>query len=301
MKAVNRQSMSNSDKRPLLSIGMPIYNEERFLEQALESLRSQNYKNFQILISDNASTDMTGEIAAKAAAEDDRITYLRADSNMGAAANFELVLEKAEGDYFMWAAGHDVWSHDLIAESIAILEQNQSASVAFSTSYWINESGERDERDTNYPDTSNMSVLSRFFTVFWGNMHPVLGIIRLENLRRTHGMQRFAGADLVLLSELILMGDFVHAPNAWWNRRDVRTKETHSQRMQRYTDKEYGLATTTLDRRFPLLRLPIALISTVYNAPVSWLQRIMLLVALIPAMPIRYFVGRRKANAASQS
>lgn len=298
---MNRQPVSDSDKGPLLSIGMPIYNEERFLQQALDSLRSQSYENFQILISDNASTDMTGEIAARAAAEDDRITYLRADSNMGAAANFELVLEKAKGDYFMWAAGHDVWSHDLIAESIAILEDKRSASVAFATSYWINESGERDERDTDYPDTSNMSVFSRFFTVFWGNMHPVLGIIRLENLRRTHGMQRFAGSDLVLLSELILMGDFVHAPNAWWNRRDVRTKETHSQRMQRYTDKEYGLATTTLDRRFPLLKLPIALISTVYNAPVSWLQRIILLVALIPAMPIRYFVGRRKANAASQS
>ena len=142
-----------------------------------------------------------------------------------------------------------------------------------------------------------MSVFSRFFTVFWGNMHPVLGVIRLENLQRSRGLQSFAGGDLVLLSELILMGDFVQVQTAWWNRRDVRTKETHSQRMQRYTNTEYGLATTALDRKLPLLKLPIALISTIWIAPISWLQRIILLIALIPAMPIRYIVGRRKANA----
>jgi hypothetical protein len=111
-------------------------------------------------------------------------------------------------------------------------------------------------------------------------------------------MQSFAGADLVLLSDMVLMGDFVQAPNAWWHRRDVRTRETHSERMKRYTGNEYGQAKTSLDKRFPLLRLPIALLGTVWCARISWIQKVLLLLALIPLMPVRYIVGRRKANRA---
>ena len=288
--------MPKADQGPLVTIGMPIYNEERFLEQTLESLCQQDYENFQILISDNASTDSTGDIAARAASVDDRIRYLRVEENTGAADNFRRVLDMAEGKYFMWAAGHDEWSTDLISDSVATLESNEGASIAVATSYWMDQSGERDHRDTDYPDTRGKSIFSRFFTVFWGNMHPILGVIRLENLRRTRNVQSFAGADLVLLSELILMGDFVHAPNAWWNRRDVRKKENHSERMKRYTDKEFGLVKAPLDRRFPLLKLPIALISTVWNAKISWPQRIVLLLALLPMLPVRYVVGRHKAN-----
>lgn len=290
--------MPNKNAAPLVTIGMPIYNEERFLEHALASLRSQDYENIQILISDNASTDGTGEIGKKAALEDERITYVRRDENIGVAANFRSVVEAARGEYLMWAAGHDEWSQDLISESVSVLESNKSASLAFATSFWIDETGERDDRDTRYPDTRGKSLFSRFFTVFWGNMHPVLGVIRLANLRRTNSIQSFAGADLVLLSELILMGDFVLAPNAWWNRRDVRTKETHNERMKRYTGSEYGQAKSSLDTRFPLLRLPLALMSAVWRARISWLQKMILLGSLLPLMPVRYFVGRRKANRA---
>lgn len=288
--------MPNKDEGPLVTIGMPIYNEARFLEVALNSLLSQNYRNIRILISDNASTDDTSKIGSRIAEADDRVTYLRADENIGVAANFRRVLEMAEGKYFMWAAGHDEWSPDLLKESVAALEANETASIAFAKSDWMNEAGERDERDTDYRDTRNMSLFSRFFTVFWGNMHPVLSVIRLENLQRTRSIQNFAGADLVLLSELILMGDFVLAPNAWWNRRDVRSKESHNERMKRYTNKEFGHANTSLDKRFPLLRLPLALISTVWRAHIPILQRIAILLALIPQLPVRYLVGRRKAN-----
>ncbi len=284
------------DGQPLVSIGMPIYNEARFLDRALESLRRQDYRNIEILISDNASTDATGEIAQRFADADPRISYESTGDNIGVAANFRRVQEKARGKYFMWAAGHDEWSEDLVSQSVAALEQNNSAAIAFATSYWIDEAGNRDEqRDTHYTDTRGKSALSRFFTVLWGNMHPVLGLIRADYLRRTSSVQNFAGADLALLSELILMGDFVHAKDAWWNRCDVRAPETHGERMKRYTGKEYGQATGSLDKRFPLLRLPFALIRAVWHARIPLLQRIMILLALIPVMPFRYVAGRRKA------
>ena len=290
--------MPTANGAPLVTIGLPIYNEERFLEQALASLRSQDYENFQILISDNASTDGTGEMGRKAAQDDPRIQYSCTDENIGSAANFCRAAEMAEGKYFMWAGGHDEWSENLISDSVAMLEANETAALAFASSYWVNESGERDSRDTDYPDTRGKSIVSRFFSVFWGNMHPVLGVMRLSDLRRTRSMQSFAGADLVLLSDMVLMGDFVHAPNAWWHRRDVRTKETHSERLKRYTGTEYGQAKTTLDKRFPLLRLPIGLFTTVWRARISLPHKAAILLLLIPFMPMRYLVGRRKANRA---
>jgi glycosyltransferase involved in cell wall biosynthesis len=279
---------------------MPIYNEERFLQHALDSLLAQDYENIQILISDNASTDSTADIGRKAAESDSRVAYTCTEENIGSAGNFRRAAGMAEGKYFMWAAGHDEWSSDLISASVAALETNGSASIAFASSRWMGETGGHDDRDTDYPDTRGKSVLGRFFTVFWGNMHPVLSLMRTEYLHLTKSMQSFAGADLVLLSDMVLMGDFVQAPKASWRRRDVRTKESHRERMKRYTGAEFGQAESTLDRRFPLLRLPISLTATVWNSHHSLLQRVTLLLVLLPLMPVRYIVGVRKANKNSQ-
>jgi len=279
---------------------MPIYNEERFLQHALDSLLAQDYENIQILISDNASTDKTGEIGRKAAANDSRVSYSCTAENIGSAGNFQRVASMAEGKYFMWAAGHDEWSSDLISASVMTLETNDSAAIAFASSSWMGETGGDDDRDTDYQDTRGKSVLGRFFTVFWGNMHPVLSLMRTKYLQQTKSVQAFAGADLVLLSDMVLMGDFVHIPNASWRRRDVRTKETHRQRMKRYTGADFGLARSTLDRRFPLLRLPVSLMATVWSSRQPVLLRIILSLALIPLLPVRYIVGVRKANKNSQ-
>lgn len=281
------------DQQPLVTIGMPVYNEGRFFERTLESLLNQDYGNFRVLISDNASTDGTEEIGLRVANVDERVTYSRTDRNIGSAANFRRVQAMATGKYFMWAAGHDEWSENLVSESVRNLESNESAAIAFATSYWIDESGQRLKRVTGYSDTRGMDPMARFFTVFWGNMHPVLGVIRLDYLRRTHGMQSFAGADLVLLSELVLMGDFVHVPQSWWHRREIRAPESHRERMQRYTGKEYGQADSALDRWFPLLRLPLSLIRAVWCAHISWMERFCLLLGLLPSLPVRYVAGRR--------
>jgi hypothetical protein len=196
----------------------------------------------------------------------------------------------------MWAAGHDEWSPNFVSKSIEILEKNRDAAIAVATSYWIDEHGQRQNRDTDYPDTRNQSLIRRFFTVFWGDMHPVLGVIRTKYLSQTNGMQSFVGADLVLLTELILCGDFVRQPDAWWSRRDVRKKETHRERMKRYTGAEFGQARTAIDKRFPMLRLPFALLRAVRVARISVVQKAVLLVALLPAMPVRYVVGRIQAS-----
>lgn len=281
------------DSLPLVTIGMPVYNEGRFIEQSLNSLLAQSYKNCEILISDNASADGTAELCERISRTDERVSYNPSKTNIGAAANFQRVLELASGRYFMWAAGHDLWSENLVSECVAQLEAHPTAAIAFATSNWIDEAGQSLARESGYSDTCGMGPMARFFTVLWGNMHPVLGVIRLDYLRRTRGLQRFAAADLVLLSELALMGDFIYAPGASWSRRQNREMETFGQRMRRYTGKDYGQAPGRLDRWFPHLLLPFRLSRAVWNARIPLLDRVCILVALCASLPARYLAGRR--------
>lgn len=95
---------------PAISIGMPVFNGAAHLEQALTSLLAQSFTDFEIILSDNASTDATAEIIARFAARDPRIRLFRQTENIGGLANFRFVLEKATAPFFMWAA-YDDW-HD---------------------------------------------------------------------------------------------------------------------------------------------------------------------------------------------
>ena len=96
------------NNQPKLSIGLPIYNGEKFLEQAIESLLSQTFKDFEIIICDNASTDKTHEICKAYVARDNRIHYYRNETNIGCARNFARVFELSSGEYFKWAAYDDL-------------------------------------------------------------------------------------------------------------------------------------------------------------------------------------------------
>lgn len=109
---------------PLVSIGMPVYNGERTIRQALQSILAQSHTHLELCISDNASTDRTREICEEFAQRDPRIRYHRQERNLGAAANFKYVLDQARGNYFMWAAADDLRSPDFVASNVWFLEQH---------------------------------------------------------------------------------------------------------------------------------------------------------------------------------
>ena len=94
--------------RPRVSIGLPVYNGENFLEFALDSILGQTFQDFELIISDNASTDATESICRRYAAKDSRIRYYRNPNNQGAAQNYNRVFALARGEYFKWAAHDDV-------------------------------------------------------------------------------------------------------------------------------------------------------------------------------------------------
>ena len=99
---------------PRLSIGLPVYNGEKFLAESIESLLGQSYEDFELIISDNASTDGTADICRRYAQQDPRIRYIRQQQNIGSAPNHNFVIEQARGELFKHASHDDLYARDLV-------------------------------------------------------------------------------------------------------------------------------------------------------------------------------------------
>ena len=109
-------------KKPKLSIGMPIYNAEKFLRNRLDSLLSQTFTDFELIISDDESIDSTSEICREYISKDKRVRYIRQEKNIGMSANFHFVLHEAVGKYFFWAAQDDITLPGFIEKNIEFLD-----------------------------------------------------------------------------------------------------------------------------------------------------------------------------------
>jgi len=107
---------------PKISIGIPVYNGEKFIRKCIESVLQQTNRNFELIISDNASTDSTPEICKEFLNKDDRISFVRQDKNMGQNWNFNFLLEKANGEYFVWVAADTFLLPEFLEKNIAVLE-----------------------------------------------------------------------------------------------------------------------------------------------------------------------------------
>lgn len=116
---------------PRVSIGLPVYNGELHLSEALDSLLSQDFRDFEIILSDNASTDGTEAVCRAYEARDSRIRYIRQLTNIGPTENFNFVLSQASAEYFMWAAHDDVWESDFLREMVSILDVCDDVEIAF--------------------------------------------------------------------------------------------------------------------------------------------------------------------------
>jgi glycosyltransferase involved in cell wall biosynthesis len=204
-----------ADSKPLVSIGMPVYNEERYLEQALQSLLSQSFGNFELIISDNASTDRTAEICLTSAAKDPRVRYSRMETNLGSSANFNRVFQLSNAPYFFWASGHDTRHETFIARCLQILEQDASVVLCYPRARWLESDGQLGDVIAGHVETRGMSQVSRFRTVLGGLgfVYQTYGIIRSNALKRTGLMRPNTLAhDNVLLTELALLGAFAEVP-----------------------------------------------------------------------------------------
>ena len=146
-----------------VSIGLFVFNSETSIKNALNSLLSQTYTNFELIISDNASTDSTPEICKEYLQKDKRIRFYQQKKNMGPWSNAMFVLEKAKFGYFMWAATDDIWQPTFIEKNIAVLESNHN--VVGSTSDAIFFGRQIKRSDPNASQQSLILQLQEILTI----------------------------------------------------------------------------------------------------------------------------------------
>jgi glycosyltransferase involved in cell wall biosynthesis len=210
-----------NNRRPRVSIGLPVYNGERFLEKALDSLLFQSYTDFELIISDNASTDGTADICHLYAKRDRRVRYRRNPENIGAGRNFNRVFELSNGEYFKWATADDLCQPDHLARCLDVLDDDQTVVLAYPKVRYIDENGCPLNIDESGWDLRSQAAHERLrfalYACSWNNPH--FGLIRARALAKTRLMPTYAGGDYRLLAELSLQGKFVEIPECFFLRR----------------------------------------------------------------------------------
>lgn len=200
--------------RPLASIGLPVRNGETFLAEALDSLRAQTLGDFELIVSDNASTDRTAEIAREAESADPRIRYVRQETNIGAAENFNFVFTESRGQYFCWASHDDRWAAEFLERCVGVLDADPEAVLSFTGWIEIDAHGREVGRLGSRPNVGSELVHIRFGDVLRQTVHPIFGLIRSDVLGRTALMRPHIGSDRALLAELALRGTLRELPEA---------------------------------------------------------------------------------------
>ncbi|MDH4146318.1 MAG: glycosyltransferase family 2 protein [Acidimicrobiia bacterium] len=213
-----------------LTVGLPVRDGERFVGRAVESLLGQTFERFRLVISDNASTDGTGEICRAAAASDDRVRYHRHDENLGAAANFRWALAQADSEYFKWAAHDDVCEPTFLEHCLRTLDAEPDVVLSHTGAASIDEEGRRLKRFATHPGLDDADPVRRYraalaigeeICTFWG-------VARTAALRSGPPLGSYVGHDRVLLAALALRGRLHHGDEVLFLQREHRGRSVHT-------------------------------------------------------------------------
>ena len=218
-------------KHPIVTVGIPVYNGEKYLESAINSLLQQSFHDFEIVISDNASTDKTQEICQSFQSRDKRIRYHRNSVNLGAAANYKKVFQLARGKFFKWMAHDDICSSNYLEECVKVLESDPTISMCFPrvslidkdnkplpliarNTYQTSEgriivTNQQRNLTSSHPSERYSEVLFRVTECY-----EFFGLSRTDIIKRTSQHDAYYGSDKVLLTELSLMGKLLEIPSA---------------------------------------------------------------------------------------
>jgi len=216
---------------PLVTIAMPAYNGGRYLAWAIDSLLAQDYPLWDLVISDDCSTDQTETVGRSYAKRSPRIRYIRQASNLGEKANFNFCLGEARGAYFMWASDHDLWAPTFISSCVDALEADDSAVLAYPRSVLIDEEGNAIEEMDDQIDLRDASSLDRYRHLIWrlGICNMIYGVARREAIAATQGYSDVLAPDRLVLAKMALQGRILTVDGQLFLRRRNRPPETADQ------------------------------------------------------------------------
>jgi glycosyltransferase involved in cell wall biosynthesis len=259
---------------PRLSIGLPVYNGERHVGEAIEALLGQTYEDFELIVSDNASTDGTSEICLGYARQDHRVRYIRQERNIGLIPNHVFVLNQARGELFKNAAHDDLYARDLLLRCVEALDDDPNVVLAHPLSAVVNSAGSVVGTFGPGAALDAPRAADRLRTVLYEGCHDYeYGVIRTATLRRVRHLGSYHLADRMFNVELVLHGRFRQVEEWLYFRREHQ--EPISQKVRERC--------VTLDpRRANRLRHPVvrlygeylwACLAAIGRAPLSIAER----------------------------
>jgi len=274
--------------RPLVSVGLPVYNGDRFLDETISSILSQDIESLELIISDNGSTDNTRSIIGQRSNQDHRVRAVFRDDNLGAAWNFNNVLRLARGKYFHWSGYDDVMDSNMLRCCIDALRQEKNAVLAYPGTKIIDENGvfvEEYDNGMHLTQADAAVRLSQYLRNI-GLANPIFGVFPTEEIRAVGGLGDYPSADLVTLARLVMRGQVIEIPEPLFSRR------IHDQQSWRRVGLHEGFAEWFNPSRkkrivFADWRLFGELLRACFIENLSLIQRIRCIAAVLYGLPRR--------------
>jgi glycosyltransferase involved in cell wall biosynthesis len=269
---------------PRLSIGLPVYNGEDYLANALDDLLDQSYEGFELIISDNASTDGTAELCRSYAKQDSRIRYIRQPHNIGSAPNHNFVFAQSRGELFKWAAADDLYAQELLQRCVDALDEDRDVVLAHSWTAAIDSTGKVIQA-LEYPlATDSSKAPDRFRSMLFGcdgddygviRADDMYGVIRADVLRKVAPHGSYYHADRTIMIEVALHGRFYQVPEWLYFRRDHPDRANSAPTVRTWCAKLDPLRANRI--RHPTVRLVseyiLGYVAAIRRAPLSSMDR----------------------------
>ena len=272
--------------RPYVSVGLAVYNGERFLVETLDSILGQSLSDFEVIISDNGSTDATEQICLTYAAQNPHVRYYREEKNRGFAWNYNRLPALAEGKYFKWADADDLLEPSFLARCVDVLDQRADVVLAYTHIAQIDETGKPMGTRSGALQLSAASPYDRLKIALqhgghWASADPLFGVMRRDRLLKTRLMPCYHGGDKACIAELSLQGQFFEIPAPLFLRRHHPSAQSYNtadlkwlQRFFKSDDAAILLPTWSLYRDH---------MTTIRKAALTRTEKVQLLAALLRA------------------
>jgi glycosyltransferase involved in cell wall biosynthesis len=270
---------------PRVSLGLPVYNGERYLALAIESILAQTFGDFELIIGDNASTDGTEQICRRFAAADPRIRYVRHASNIGGSGNFNAVFHLSRAPYFRWAAHDDLLAPRNLEACVAVLDAAPEAAIAYPRTVIIDADGRRVREHDDRMDIRETRPHQRLVRVVqaWSMCNPAFALMRRSALERTGLIRAHPSADVVMLCELALVGQFWEVPEPLFLRRVHEEMSWRAAKSQKGVALWYDPNARTTNLLHNRTRLFFRVVRAVWEFDLPIGERARCLSAMIPA------------------
>ena len=220
-------------------VGVPVYNEEKYIEETIKSLKNQSMDGASYLISDNCSTDRTLEIIRDTVGNDDRFEIFQQHKNIGSFENFKFVFENTESEYFLWLGAHDYLSTDYLESAAKILDNDQSTSMTCGLPYAILNDKISGPTEGAVYEFSEDSPVERYIksVARLANCTVFHSLFRREALN-SFDFRKVISCDHVIISHLLWHGKLKYASNAKYYRRYFEQRQESYQERLAGKDQE---------------------------------------------------------------